>query len=147
MENTNWLSLVLGALVPMIVGFIYYHKAVFGKAWMDSIGMTEEKAKQANMGLTFGISLVMAFILSFFLLGFNNSPGQEGQFDTFGHGAFHGAILAVFIVIPVFITNGLFEQKSWKNIFINIFYWVITLALIGGIVDVMNHWPNEYPAM
>lgn len=147
MENTNWLSLVLSALVPMVVGFIYYHKAVFGKAWMDSIGMTEEKAKQANMGLTFGISLVMALILSFFLLGFNNSPGQEGQFDTFGHGAFHGVILAVFIVIPVFITNGLFEQKSWKNIFINIFYWVITLALIGGIVDVMNHWPNEYPAM
>ena len=147
MENTNWLSLVLSALVPMVVGFIYYHKALFGKAWMDSIGMTEEKAKEANMGLTFGLSLVMAAILSFFLLGFNNSPGQEGQFDTFGHGAFHGAILALFIIMPVFITNGLFEQKSWKNIFINIFYWIITLALMGGILDIMNHWPNEYPAM
>ena len=126
----------------MVVGFIFYHKAVFGKAWMNSIGMTEEKAQQANMALVFGLSFVMSFLLSFFLLNFNNSPGQEGQFDTFGHGAAHGAILSIFLVIPIFVTNGLFEQKSWTNILLNCGYWIITLALMGGIVDVMNHWPD-----
>ena len=127
----------------MVVGFIYYHKAVFGKAWMNSIGMTEEKAQQGNMALIFGLSFVMSLLLSFFLLNFNNSPGQEGQFDTFGHGAAHGAILSVFLIIPIFVTNGLFEQKSWTNILLNCGYWIITLALMGGIVDVMNHWPNS----
>ena len=142
MENVNFLSLVIAALVPMIMGFIYYHPKVAGTAWMDSIGMTEEKAREANMPLTFGLSLVMSFLMAFFLLGFNNGTGQEGEFDTFKHGVAHGVILSAFIVIPIFVTNGLFEQKSWKNIILNAIYWMLTLGIMGGIVDAMNHWPN-----
>lgn len=142
MEHVNWLSMVIATLIPMIVGFGYYHKALFGKAWMNSIGMTEEKAAEANMAVVMGISLVMSFILAFFLINFNNSPGQEGEFDSFGHGAFHGVFITIIVLMPVFITNGLFEQKTWKNMFINLGYWALTLALMGGVLDAMNHWPN-----
>jgi hypothetical protein len=138
--SINWLSIVIAALIPMVMGFVWYHKALFGKAWMDSIGMTEEKAKQANMPVMFGLSLVMAALIAFFFVNFNNGPGQEGEFDTFKHGAAHGVIIALFVVMPVMITNGLFEQKSWKNMLINLGYWVITLALMGGVIDAMNHW-------
>ena len=147
MENINWLSMVLATLVPMVVGFIYYHKALFGKAWMASIGMTEEKQKQGNMGMIMGISLVMSFLIAFFMLGFNNGFGQEGEFDTFKHGAAHGAIISLFFVIPIMITNGLFEQKSWSNMLINAGYWIITLAIMGAIVDGMNHFPNVAPVV
>jgi len=145
MENINVLSVVIAVLLPMIIGFIYYGKALFGKAWMDSIGMTEEKQKEANMAKVMGISLAMSLLLSLFMLGFCNGPGQEGEFDTFKHGAFHGAFVSILLVIPVFITNGLFEQKSWKNMLINGLYWLITLTLMGGILDAMNHFPNELP--
>lgn len=145
MENVNWLSFVIAVLIPMIMGFIWYHKAVFGKAWMADTGMTEEKAKEANMALTFGLSLVMSALLAFFLINFNNGPGQEGEFDTFGHGAFHGVFLGIVVVLPVFVTNGLFEQKSWRLVLINVAYWIVTFALMGGVLDAMNHWPNEYP--
>ncbi len=142
MENLNILSLVLATLTPMIIGSLYYSKLLFGNAWMDSIGMTPEKQKEGNMPVIFGVSLVMAFLMAFFLVGFNNGPGQEGEFDTFKHGAFHGAIVALFLVVPTFISNGLFEQKGWKNILINGLYWLITLVVMGGIVDAMNHFPN-----
>jgi hypothetical protein len=142
MGSINWLSMIIAILLPMIIGFIYYHKALFGKAWMDSIGMTEEKAKQANMPVVFGLSFVMAFLLAFFMLNFCNGLGQEGQYDTFKHGAFHGVFLTVVVVGPVLVTNGLFEQRSWKNMLINIGYWAITLALMGGVLDAMNHWPG-----
>ena len=138
--SINWLAMAIATLIPMVMGFIWYHKAVFGKAWMDSIGMTEEKAKQANMGVVFGLSLVMAFLLAFFFTNFNNGPGQEGQYDSFKHGAFHGIFITIVVVMPVMVTNGLFEQRSWKNILINLGYWAITLALVGGVVDAMNHW-------
>ena len=104
--------------------------------------MTDEKMKQANMAVISIISLITAFMMAFFLLGFNNSPGQEGEFDSFGHGAFHGLILTVFIVLPVLVSKGLYEQRSWKVILLNVIYWGITLALMGGVVDVMNSWPN-----
>jgi hypothetical protein len=112
---------------------------------MELTGMTEEKAKEANMAVVFGVSLVMSILLSFFLLGFNNSPGQEGEFDTFGHGAFHGFIVGLLIVTPAFVTNGLFEQQPWKLTLINVFYWIITITIMGGIIDAMNHFPNVAP--
>lgn len=143
MDNINWLSMALATLTPLAIGFLYYHKAVFGKAWMDSIGMTEEKAKEKNKVVIFGVSIVLSFLLSFFLLNFNNSGlNQEGDFDTFRHGAWHGIFIALIIATPVMVINGLFEQKTWKNTLINSFYWVITLALMGGILDAMNHWKN-----
>jgi hypothetical protein len=146
-ENINWLSLVIATLIPMIMGFIWYHKAVFGKAWMAETGMTEEKAAQGNMAVIFGTSLVMAFLISFFLLLNCNGPGQEGQYDTFKHGMGHGLIVGLFVVMPTFVTNGLFEQKSWKLIFINVFYWVACFILMGGVVDSMNHWTGAIGGM
>ena len=142
MENTNWLSMIIATLLPMIVGFIYYHPKVAGTVWMKSLGFTEEDLKKGNMPVIFGISLVMSFLLAFFLINFNNSPGQEGEFDTFGHGVWHGMFVGIIIAMPVLVTNGLFERKNAKNLIINVIYWVITLALMGGVLDAMNHWPN-----
>jgi hypothetical protein len=55
----NFGIMALAALVPMIIGFIWYHKAVFGKAWMAASGMTDEKAKGGNMPVIFGLSYVL----------------------------------------------------------------------------------------
>ncbi|MEP6646268.1 MAG: DUF1761 domain-containing protein [Saprospiraceae bacterium] len=147
MPQPNWLAILIAALIPMLVGFIYYHKNVFGKAWMSSLGITEEDTKKGNMAIIFGVSLVMSFMLAMFLLIIVNGPGQEGQYDTFKHGAFHGVLLALFVATPVMVTNGLFERKNFKNLAINIVYWVITMALMGGVIDAMNHWPADMPAM
>lgn len=142
MEQTNWLSIVISSLIPIITGFIYYHKNLFGKAWMNSLGITKQDLKKGNKVLILGISIIMSFLLSFFLLNFNNSEGQEGQFDTFGHGAWHGFFVAFVVGMPILFISGLFELKKIKNLIINVVYWIITLAIMGGILDAMNHWPN-----
>ena len=142
MENINWLSMVLATLTPMILGFIYYHPKVAGGVWMKSLGITEADIAKNNMVKTMIISIIMAFFLSCFLINFNNSPSQEGVFDTFKHGAFHGLFVGIIVAVPVLVMNGLFELKSLANLTINAVYWVITLAVMGGILDAMNHWPN-----
>ena len=143
MKDINWFSLVLATLTPMFIGYFFYHKAVFGKAWMASVGMTDNPATKVNRIVTLGVSLLFSFLMSFFLLNFNNDGlNQEGDFDTFLHGAWHGTLLAIVVVIPVIVTNGYLGQRAWKNMLINICYWVITLALMGGILDAMNHWEN-----
>jgi hypothetical protein len=131
----------------MLLGFVYYHKAVFGKAWMDSLGITEEDIQKGNMGMIFGVSLVCAFLITFFVVFNVNGPGQEGvngEFDTLKHGAGHGLIISMMLVVPVLITNGLFERKRWKNLLINAGYWIPCLILMGGILDAMKHWPNDF---
>ena len=140
MEQTNWLSIVISSLVPIIIGFIYYNKNLFGEAWMNSLGITEEDLKKGNKLLILGVSIIMSFLLSIFLLNFNNSEGQEAQFDNFAHGAWHGFFVALVVGMPILLISGLFELKKMKNLIINVAYWIITLALMGGILDTMNHW-------
>lgn len=143
MDEINWLSMILATITPVLIGSFYYHPATFGKVWMESIGMMDKDAKKPNRIVAFGIAIAFSFFLSFFLLNFNNSGiNQEGEFDTFRHGAWHGTFVAITIVTPVIITNGLFGKRAWKNTLINIGYWIITLALMGGILDAMNHWEN-----
>lgn len=38
MPQPNLLAIVIAALIPMFMGFIYYHPKVFGKVWMESLG-------------------------------------------------------------------------------------------------------------
>ena len=56
---------LIAALVPMIIGFIWYNPKVFGNEWMIAAGMTEEKVKSGNMPLIFGLSFVLSIVLSF----------------------------------------------------------------------------------
>jgi hypothetical protein len=159
----NMLIVALAALVPLVVGFIYYNPKVFGNAWMKTTGLTEEQLKKGNKALIFGLTLVLSFLVSFFLFmlvvhqtdyysimisepGF----GEEGSelmnqigafmdqygnhYRTFKHGALHGSLVGVFIGLPIIMINGLFETRSVKYGFINAFYWIITLGIMGGIL-------------
>jgi hypothetical protein len=143
MPPINWLSVIIAALIPMILGFVWYHEKVFGTAWMNSLGFTKEDAKKANMGMMLGVSLVMSFLLAWYLLFNVDGLGQEGQYDSFKHGAFHGVLLGLLVATPVMITNGLFEMKKWKTMLINVGYWIVCMALMGGVLDMMNHFPEN----
>ena len=140
----NWIALVVAAILPLVTGFSGYHPKVLGTAWMKETGMTEEKAKTMNPGKTYGLAVLMAFILALFIwpmvfLGGAPPDDLHGTeaFLTFKHGALHGSMLALFVVLPVFATNALFEMKSIKYVALNVGYWVVTMALMGGI---MNAW-------
>ena len=36
----NWLGITLAALMPLLIGAIWYHPKTFGKAWMAILGFT-----------------------------------------------------------------------------------------------------------
>lgn len=161
--DMNWLALLVAAFVPTIIGFIWYNPKVLGTAWMKAADMTEEKMKGANMPLVFGLSLVLSFMLALSIgfivihqthinsilideVGFGDPTSEVGillanfmakygnNFRTFGHGAFHGIITGILLVNPILATNAMFERKGFKYIAINCGYWIITLALMGGII-------------
>jgi hypothetical protein len=151
----NFTAFLVAALIPMVVGSIYYHKNVVGKAWMSASGMTEEKATSGNMVVTLIASYVFSFFLAF-ILGqiVNHQSGlyslfaddltnplfkqvmdaKSGNFRSFGHGALHGFMTTVCIALPIIGMNALFEQRGWKYIGIHIGYWAISLMLMGGVI-------------
>jgi hypothetical protein len=51
----------------------------------------------------------------------------------FGHGLLHGGMFALLFIGPIFWINALFERRNWKYMLIHTGYWVVSLALMGGI--------------
>ncbi len=134
----NWLAILVASASTLVVGFVWYHKSVFGTAWMKTIGKTEEDLQGGNMAVMFGVAFVMGIIVSMFLthdITFGDDQAGE-QFMTFQHGAFHGLLAGLMVAMPVLTVNALFEQKGWKYIAINVGYWVVSLTIVGGIVSV-----------
>ncbi len=151
----NFLAILVAAIVPIILGFVWYNPKVFGTAWARAAEMTEEKMKGGNMAVIFIVSLILSFLLAVMtqflvvhemgVMGMTEGQLEgetvqaflaewEGKYRSFKHGALHGAMSGVFFVLPVLGINALFERKSWKYIFINTGYWVVTLGVMGAII-------------
>jgi len=159
----NFLTMAVAALIPLIMGFIWYGPMLFQKAWMKEMGFTEDSMKGANMALIFGLSYVLSFFIAMMLQtfvihqfgaqsvlmgepGFTDGTGEAytyfqefmstygDRFRTFKHGALHGTMMGLFIGLPIMGTNAMFERKSFKYVAINVGYWTITMAIMGGIV-------------
>jgi Protein of unknown function (DUF1761) len=157
MHLNYWLLLATG-IIPIIIGFIWYNPKVFGQKWMDTVGITEQSMKGANMLLIFILSYVFGVMLSLILhtavihqMGFNSAlDGDKSpetlayaknffetygtRFRTFKHGVFHGVLTALFVALPVIGVNALWNRKSAKYVFIHVGYWVICMGLIGGVL-------------
>lgn len=161
--DLNYWILPVAALVPMIVGFIWYHEKVFGTIWMNASGMTPEKMQSGNMAVIFGLAYFFSLLLATAILGM--CIHQLGTFQTlvsdpnfgtdgsdaanlyhtfmenygnnhrdFGHGVVHGIIAGVTFALPIIATNALFERKGWKYIAVNGGYWIVSAALMGGVI-------------
>lgn len=159
----NFVTLFLSALIPLVIGFIWYNPKTFGTAWMKAADMTEEKMQGANMAIIFGLTYIFSVFAAVGLFTavihqshifslFQGDPGfmEEGsetmnkiaalmeehghKFRTFKHGALHGTIAALFFATPVMTINALFERKGFKYIIINVGYWVVSFLLMGGVI-------------
>lgn len=158
---TNFYMFFVAALIPLVVGTIWYNPKVFGTIWMKTNGFKNEDLEGANMPLIFGLTFLFGVFLSFAMAWivihqggvfsmlapevmtsgseemvlFNDLMAKYGdRFRTFGHGAMHGIIFALFFVFPIIAINALFERRGWKYIFIHAGYWLINLILIGGLI-------------
>ncbi len=144
------------------MGFIWYGPLLFQKAWMKQLGFTEESLKGGNMGVIFLLCFIFSFMMAFFLqfiiihqLGTLSSMMESGateltgtaladyndfmakygsNYRTFKHGALHGTMAGLLLILPILATQAMFERKSVKYVLINAGYWVVTLALMGGII-------------
>lgn len=159
--ETNFYILFIAAIIPMFVGFVWYGP-IFGNAWMKEMNFTKESLEGQNMVkilfLSYIFSLLAAFFLQFIvihqtgafssilesgstelqgdsLVYFQDFMAKYGSnYRTFKHGALHGVLSGLFFVLPILSIIAMFEKKSAKYVAINTGYWLVTLALMGGVI-------------
>ncbi len=160
----NYPAVFIAALVPLIVGFLWYNMAFgFGKIWIKNTGLSEEELRKGNMPLIFGLtyvfSVLLAFVLQFITIHqfglmsmLENVPdamkpetevgshykwmmdNYGSNFRSFKHGALHGFMTSVFVALPVLGINALFERKKAAYILLHWGFWAVVLLIMGGII-------------
>lgn len=153
----NFLALFTAALSTLFVGFIWYNPKVFGTIWMKESGTTEEKMKGSNMALIFVTSFIYAFFISFVLrfltihqtgaLGMVGGDASKAlpsyvafladygtAYRTFKHGALHGFLTGLFLILPVIGTNAMYEKRSFKYTLVTSGFWIVCFMIMGGII-------------
>jgi hypothetical protein len=130
-SHINWLAAVAAGLSAFLVGGIWYSKALFGNAWMTGSNLTTEQIQAGNKGKIFGFtavfSLIMAANLAIFL-----ADSCAGKTDV-AWGAEAGFLAGIWTFSAIAI-HSLFELKSWRLIFINGGYSIVSLTLMGAII-------------
>jgi hypothetical protein len=63
--QVNFVILLVSALIPLFMGFVWYHPKTFANTWMREAEVSEEKIKGRSMGLIFSLTLLLSFFLSF----------------------------------------------------------------------------------
>lgn len=126
--NINWLAVLGATLSAFIIGFAWY-SLLFAKAWMRVSGVTEEKAKSANMPKVFGTAFALMLLAAINLAFFLADPSINAW-----NGAFYGFLAGFGWVLPGIGVTAQFEQRGWVYVLINGFYWVVSLTVMGLIL-------------
>lgn len=132
-SGINWLAIVVAAIVPMVIGAIWYSPMLFAKQWMTLIGKTEEEIKKAGnpasmYGVTFAATLVMAYVLNYFV--------YYTESNTFLLGMKIGFAAWLGFVATTSLASVTFEFKQRGLYFINVAYNLVCLTIMGGVLAV-----------
>ncbi len=140
MVPINYLAVVLGAVIMMVLGGLWYGP-LFGKQWIALMGFGEGKVQEmqakgmgamwksyALMGLG---SLIMSFVLAHSVIFANAYLGSSGVWGGL-QGGFWGWLG---FVVPVSLGTVLWEGKSWKLWGLNAGYYLVGLLIVGAVLS------------
>jgi hypothetical protein len=127
-SHINWLAAVVAGLSSFLVGGIWYSKTLFGNAWMTDSNLTVDQIKAGNKAKIFGFTALFSLIMAANLAMYLSGPKTDVAW-----GAEAGFLTGVWTFSAIAI-HSLFELKSWRLIFINGGYSIVSLTLMGTII-------------
>ena len=123
-----WPAVVVSTVIAFAIGGVWYSKALFGSAWLEEVGLTEEAVNSANMPKTFGGTFVLQFLA---VMALAVLVGSDGSWQS---GLYTGLLIGVFWVATAYGITYLFEQRSLRLFLINAGYNVVLFAIIGTVI-------------
>jgi xanthine/uracil permease len=126
--QTDWLLVVVAAILNVVIGAIWYSKRLFGPAWLKLCEMKEKEMKGNKKGMLWGfvVSLIIAYFLSFF-------QGHLGV-TSISDGMLVGFLLWLGFVATTQISGVLWCKKPFKLFAINTGYKLLSFLVMSGII-------------
>lgn len=128
LAGVYWPAVVVSTVIAFAIGGIWYSNALFGSAWLEEVGLTEEAVNNANMPKTFGGTLILQFlaVMALAVLIGSDSSWQSGLYT--------GLLIGVFWVATAYGITYLFEQRTMRLFLINAGYYVVLFAITGTVI-------------
>ena len=129
--GVNYLAVVVAAVVALVIGFIWYSPAVFGKRWMAYLGTTQAQlGNPGPTGMAVGVvaSLVNAWVLAVLSL---NLGGK-----TLTDGIMLGALAWLGFMATITAAQISFEKKPWGLWVLNNAHNLLVQVLMAAIVTI-----------
>jgi hypothetical protein len=131
--HVSILGVLVAAVSAMIVGYVWYSPALFGRQWMKIIGVSDKDMKRdmpQAMPLLVVASLLTAYVLARFTVlthSYHGGSWVVAGLDT--------ALWAwVGLAATTVVAHGVFDPRSKKAFYINIGNRFVTLILMGLII-------------
>lgn len=133
--DINYLAVLVAVIVSMVIGLVFYHRAVFGRAWMTLVGHTDESV-QGGSPLTYPVVVVCSFLTAWVLAGttFLAYKFYGGSFLV--SALVTGWILWLSFTVARTLVHDLFDTRSLKLTALNAlneFITITAMALIIGL--------------
>ena len=131
LQNLNYIAIAIATITSYVLGFAWYHWAVFGEAWANALDLTKEEADNTEgLGSAFIFSLISGLTKTLciaLLMAIANISGVL-------NGVFFGSVIAaVFTVTSLGYYNS-FARTPSKLTLINSAHSIVELTLIGAII-------------
>src|SRR5688572_3667193 len=129
--HINHIAVFVCAIANLALGAFWYSPTLFYKAWLKETRLNAEQLEKTNPVKTYVLAFILALVISY-NLAFFLGDAQTGA----GWGATAGFLAGFGFSALIFAIVALFEQKSWKYIFINGGFITVYFTLIGFILGV-----------
>lgn len=129
----NYLAVLIGAVISMVLGSIWYAPSVFGNGWMAAVGKKASDVNKSKVGPMYALTVIIALILSYVMAHFVDYVGATDWME----GAQTGFWAWLGFVATSYGVTLLFEGKPFKLFAINAGYHLVEFVLIGAL---LAHW-------
>ena len=160
MIKFNWLLLSLTSLIPIIVAYVWFNPNVYNRIFKGgdpSPFFFRWTPSSSSMLFVFGFmySIALSYQVIHQLhfqsllmneVGFLKGEGNAYKdliyifelygknFRSFKHGAFHGLLNSIFIVLPILVYGKYTSASSWRSVIFQWMFWMICGVLMGGVI-------------
>lgn len=128
-STMNWLALIVATIAGFAVGGFWYSTKVFGKPWMEAVGLSEEDPGKGDIKTIMIKSFVLHFIMALFLAMVLNAHEVDAA-----AGAGYGFFFSFGWVFFAITTNSMYEGRPFKYALISGGHWVVAFTIMGLIL-------------
>jgi hypothetical protein len=132
MIQTNFLAVLVAAIVATVVGMVWYGP-LFGKEWSKMIGLTPEKmaeAKKNGMTTAYGVNFIAAIVMAYVL---SNSLADRHIVDI-GTALYLAFWIWLGFIATVMLGGVLWEKKPMALYWIQSLYYLVSLWVMALVI-------------